>query len=782
MNKKNNSMVSLVGLIIAFTAFFYIYSIVSFETSYDSYHKDSERIYRVSGDIIAAENTMTHAIIGPLLGPELKNEFPAVESYARLIPVRHSVKLEVDNQSFLVDEAYTTDASVFDIFSFHFIYGHPSQALINANEIVINESLSHKMFGTINPIGKTIVRDGTPLKVAGVVKDSPDNSHHKLNVLFAMGDWFTNREGISDMRVSEAYWMPSCYLFIKLYEGASIESITNDFEPFYNKYMATFGNHLNAKFAPVAIALKDLHFSRNMSYDYPKGSRSYAKLFIAIGVFILLIAFINYSNLLVAQNGAQSKNIGIRKINGAGQGHIYMQLFVNSALIIAVAMLSAVMLYMVSLPFFKSLLLFKANPLAIQTMVQIAVGFTLVLASLTALIPFLNQVKHNGLKLIVKTDSSMLKEGQLSFAKISSIAQLSLSIVLLIAIMIISKQLTFLTDGDMGFDKENVVLLKLNKTVCKPEMVQSLKEELLRDANIESVAFSRFAPGEVLASFHFQMDRDGKTVTKIIGGMEVDYDYISLMKMELIEGRNFGSAYNDKHNSVIINEAGLRFIGMTAPAVGKKIEDITIIGTLKDVSFNSLHNETEPFIFYLGDTKEGYLNIRLHAKADLKASLVNINQSWEAFVPNETAELQFLDNRIKMLYDDDYAKGKLISAFTLISLIISLMGLFNLSILKSYQRTKEIGIRKVNGAKVSEILALLNADFVKWVAIAFVIACPIAWYAMDKWLQNFAYKTEMSWWVFVLGGICALAITILTVSWQSWKAARRNPVEALRYE
>lgn len=245
LKRKNNTIISLIGLAIAFVAIFHIYSILSFERGYDTQPKKANQIYRISGDIIASENTMTHALLGPLMGPGLKDEFPAIESYTRLVPISHAVKLEIDNGKFEIEEAYTADTSVFQIFTFHFIYGNPKQALCNPNEIVINQSLSMKIFGNVNPIGKTLIRDGTPLKVVGVVQDCANNSHHKLNVLFSMGNQWNDLSGIPETKISEGYWMPTCY------------------------------------------------------------------------VFILFIAFINYSNLLVSKNIIQSKNVGIQRINGA---------------------------------------------------------------------------------------------------------------------------------------------------------------------------------------------------------------------------------------------------------------------------------------------------------------------------------------------------------------------------------------------------------------------------------------------------------------------------------
>ena len=783
LKRKNNTAISLIGLAIAFVAIFHIYSTLIFENGYDAQHKKADRIYRISGDLIASENTMTHAVLGPLMGPGLKDEFPAIESYARLVPVRHAVKLEANNEIFEVEEAYTVDSTVFSIFTFHFIYGNPKQALRSPNEIVINKSLSTKMYGDVNPIGETIVRDGTLLKVAGVVEDCANNSHHKLNVLFSIGNQWSDVSGISEMEVSEAYWMPSCYVFVLLHKNAKIEDITNNFQPFYEKYMSRFGKAINSQFAPVAISLKDLHFSRNMSYDYPKGNRTYSYIFMVIGWFILFIAFINYSNLLVSQNIVQSKNVGIRKINGAGQGGIYIQLLFNSMIVVAVALFLAIILYGLSVPFFNKIPIVHSDPLSSGVIITLSTVLLVLLSFLSSLIPFINQSKKSGLKLIQKKEEIRLNKGQISFSRISTIAQLSLSIILLISIMLISKQLSFLTKSDMGFDKENVVLLKLNKTICSPESVKSLKQEMLKNPNIESVAFSRYSPGEVMSSLAFQIERDGNKITKIVNGMEIDYDYIPLMKIEFAEGRNFDIAYNDADfKSAIMNEAAVDFCGFTPPVVGKKIGGYEIIGVLKDVCFNSLHNQTEPVVFYLDQHKDGYLNIRLKANSDLKTSIANLHKTWKAFYVNEPFKFQFLDQRVKMLYDDDYAKSRLIELFTLVTLLISLMGLFNISLIKTKQKTKEIGIRKVNGAKVSEILAMLNKDFVKWVVIAFVIATPIAWYAMNKWLENFAYKTNLSWWIFALAGLLALGIALLTVSWQSWRAATRNPVEALRYE
>ncbi len=547
--------------------------------------------------------------------------------------------------------------------------------------------------------------------------------------------------------------------------------------------MATFGKAINAKFKPVAIPLKDLHFSRNMSYDYPKGSRTYAYIFIVIAFFVLLTAFINYTNLLVSHNFVQAKSIGIRKINGAGQWGIYLQFLMNSVFVLAVALVFGGLLYWISLPVFAEVSIIHAVPLSLSMIIGLSVLLLVALAVLASFIPYLNQAKKTGLKLLVSRESVNANKGQLSFGRISTVVQFSLSIILLIAALTITKQLNFLTKSNMGFDQENVVLLKLNKTICNPQAVASLKQEMERNPFVESVAFSAHSPGEVLGSLHFEIDRDGKKVSKIVNSMGIDYDYIPLMKMELAEGRNFDvSRADDNFKSVIINEAAVDFCGFTPPVAGKQIEGITIVGVLKDVCFNSLHNQTEPLLFFLDAQKVGYLNVRLKANANLTTAVQGLQQVWKSFYKDEPFDMQFLDSRVKMLYNDDYAKSKLIKVFTFVIFLISLMGLFNVAVMQTRQKTKEIGIRKVNGARVSEVMNMLNRSFLIWVSISFVIAIPISWYAMHRWLENFAYKTELSWWIFALAGVAAFVIALLTVSWQSWKAATRNPVEALRYE
>lgn len=780
-SKTNTSMLNLLGLTIAFISILYIYSYVSFELGYDSQYNKADRIYRISGDIIASENTMTHAKLGPTMGQGLKDEFPEVEEFTRLTPTKELVLLEHDEENFSVEEAYLADHSVFDIFSFEFVFGNKQKALIAPDQIVINQSLSEKIFGNMNPIGKTLIHNEKATTIVGVIVDSPGNVHHKLNVLFSQSDF--NSDDLSDIKLSEGYWMPSTYTFILLKPKCNITAITENFDPFFTKYMATFGERINAKFNPIATPIKDLHFSKHMSYDYPKGSKSYTYILTLVALFIFLIALLNYSNLLVFLSIRNSKNIGINKIFGASRFSLFLQFLINSLLFATTSVVIALIIFKLALPFSETMTgLTPEKNFIGNDILWLSVILIIVTATISSLIPFINQYGKQGISLINSKNSNPVKIKVLRFGKLVTVIQFSLSIILIMASIVITKQLRFLVDSDMGFDKDNVVLVNLPKGQTTLSKVVALKNELNTSTFISQTAISSHVPGDVLGSIHFQLNRDGKTVTKIVNSMYIDYDYISLMGMEFKEGRNFNPEYStDSEQSIIINEALIDFCGFNDSIVGTTINNVKVIGVLKNASFNSLHTQTEPVLFILNNDSKGYINIKLET-SNIKEAINFIKESWNSFFPELPFEYHFLDQRVAMLYENDMKKNNLIQLFTLISIIISSMGFLNLASNISKQRTKEIGIRKVNGATISEILIMLNKDIITWVAIAFVFACPIAYYAMNRWLQNFAYKITLSWWIFALSGLIALLIALITVSWQSYMAARKNPVEALRYE
>lgn len=780
-SKKNASILSMLGFSIAFISIFYIYTYVSFELGYDSKPEKADRIYRISGEIVASENTMVHAKLGPLFGQGLKDEFPEIEDFTRLSAFHEDVLLEFDEKKFNVKEAYRADHSVFDIFSLEFVFGDRNNALVAPDQIVINQSLSQKIFGNNNPVGKTLKHNNKVVTIKGVIKDSPENVHHRLNVLFSDSD--NNYNGLNAINLSEAYWMPSTYTFILLKPNCNIAAVTKNFEPFYNKYMAAFGAVINSKFIPIAIPLKDLHFSRHMNYDYPKGNKSYSYILVLVALFIFLIALLNYGNLLIFQSITNSKEIGLMKIFGASRSGLFMQFLINSLFFVSASAGLALFVFQLSLPYSETITGIPPKDLYFGNGILLLSVILILVASFSAtLIPFIYQFSNQDASLINLKNTSYTKIKGLQFGKSVVVIQFSLSIILIMASITIAKQLGFLIDSDMGFDKNNVVLVSLPKGQTTLSKGNAFKNILNTSPLISQTSISSHTPGDILGSIHFQLNKDGETVTKIVNSMSIDYDYISLMGMEIKKGRNYSPEYKtDDERSIIVNEAFVDYCGFNDNIVDSIINNVKVIAVLKNACFNSLHTQADPLLFRLNNDSRGYINVKLKT-SNIEEAISFIKESWLSFFPELPFEYNFLDQKVAMLYENDTKKNILIQLFTLVSIIISSMGFLNLASNISKQRSKEIGIRKVNGATISELLITLNKDFIKLVGIAFVLATPIAWYAMKMWLQNFAYKITLGWWIFAFSGLIALLIALLTVSWQTFVAARRNPIEALRYE
>lgn len=780
-NKKTSSLLSLLGLTIAFLSIFYIYSYVSFELGYDSIHEKANRIYRVSGDIITTEDTMSHALLGPSMGPGLKQEFPEVQEFTRLTPFQQAILLEYNEEKFIVKEAYMVDHSVFDVFSIEFIFGDKQNALVAPDQIVINQSLSKKLFGDNNPVDKTLKYNKKLLTIKGVIKDSPGNVHHKLNVLFSQSKVTPN--DLNDIKQSEEYWMPSTYTFILLKDNCNITSITENFDPFFNMHMASFGKQINSKFNLIAIPLKDLHFSKHMNFDYPKGNKSYTYLLAFVALFIIIIALLNYGNLIIFHSVINSKDIGIKKIFGASKFNLFLQFLINSLIFISISVVLALVAFKLTLPYSETITginpedFFKGNGIF-----KLSAILVLFASISSAAIPFINQYRKKGLLLINSKNTRSFNIKGLKLGKSVAILQFSLSIVLIIASITISKQLSFLINSDMGFDPNNVVLLKLPTEQTNLSKANAFKDELNSSSLISNTAISNHILGDVLGSIHFQLNVEGETLTKIVNSMQIDYDYIPLMGIKIKKGRNFNQDFKtDSKHSVIVNEAFIDYCGLDYNIVGSELNGAKIIGVLENTCYNSLHTEAEPLLFLLNNDAKGYINIKLKT-SEVDEAINSIKESWLTFFPDVPFEYQFLDQRVEMLYENDLKKQTIIQLFTLVSFILSLMGFLNLATNISKQKTKEIAIRKVNGATISEILLMLNKDFIKLVSIAFIIATPIAYYAMSKWLDGFANRIELSWWIFAFSGFIAIFIAITTASWLTYRAARRNPIESLKYE
>lgn len=778
------SVLSVLGFSLAFASVFFIYSHVSYQSSFDKHVDTWDRVYRLSGEINLPDNENTHALLGPRLSPAMKVEIPAIKQMTRLLPFREKCIIKVDKQIYFEEQVYYADSTVFEVFPLQFLYGTPHEALITGGQVVIAESIAEKYFGTTNAIGKQLILNSQKkLEVTGVTRDLPDNVHHKMHILLSMNSLDPAVLEMMELSESENYWSPSVYHFIMLGEQNSIDEVEAAFPAFYEKYMAEFGTFLNAHFKLIITRLPDLHFTPQYSYDLPKGNRSYSYLLVAAGLFLLLIALLNYANLLSASLASRTHSLGIFKINGAERSHIYKLLITESLMVIGISAAVAWFMLTGMEAWFKE----QLGGALLQSGFSTGSFLLLLLLVLTAislafLLSVISRVYRQPINLL-KGDSSLgAKIRRYGFGRGSIIIQFTFSVILIISSLLITRQVQYLLKAELGYNTDNIVHVKLHAEDVPLENIFSFKQELKKNPMVQEAAYSNNIPGEAFGTAHFKIDEDGQEASKIVSLLAIDADYIPLMQMELREGRNFDRDIpTDEQSGLILNEACISFLGLGDSLAGKFIQQIEILGVLKNGKYNSLHDDSRPVALYFMTGNKGYMNVKLNT-ADLSGALKYIEETYGQFFDNIPFEYSFLDQTVEEMYRNDINQSKLLGIFTFLSIVIANIGLFGLVSLLNRKRIREIGIRKVNGAMKWQIVVLLGKQLVLWVAIAVVIAIPVTWYISKLWLQNFASRTSFSWWIVLLGGLIILLSAIITTAAMTLRASSKNPIDTLRYE
>lgn len=779
------SVLSVLGFSIAFASLFFIYSHVSYQSSYDKHLPTWDRVYRLSGEINLPDNENIHAQLGPRLAPVMKEEMPAIVQMTRLNAFEEKCIVTAGDQLFFEDHVYFADSTVFKVFPLQFLHGTSQNALLTEGQTVISESIAMKYFGTTDALGNQLkINNGLVLEVTGVTRDLPENVHHKLHMLLSMKSLTPQVLERIDDNNSENFWRPFGYHFIMLGQHNSIAEVEEAFPAFYEKYMAEFGNFLKADFKLITTALPDVHFTPQFSYDFPKGNRTYSYLLVAAGFFLLLIALLNYANLLSASLASRTHSLGIFKINGAERSHIFRLLITESLVLILVSVAVAWFLLTWIETWFMGHLGGALKQSGFQSgSFMILILFVLAAISIVFMLSVISRVYRQPISLLKGDSILRVERKRYGFGKGSIIMQFTFSVILIISSLLITRQVKFLLKADTGFNTDNIVQVKLHAEGVPLDNIFSFKEELKKGAMVEEVAYSSNVPGEAFGTAHFKLDADGQEASKIVSLLAIDADYIPLMQMELKEGRNFDqNRPTDLQSGVILNEACISFLGMGDSLAGKRISpQVEILGVLKDGKYNSLHEDSRPVALYFETGNRGYMNVKLNT-ADLSGALKYIEHSYMQFFEKIPFEYSFLDQTVEEMYLNDIKQSKLLGIFTILSIVIANIGLFGLVSLLNRKRIREIGIRKVNGAQKWQIVMLLGKQLVLWVAIAVVIAIPVTWYISKLWLQNFATRTSFTWWIVLLGGLIILLSAMLTTAAMTLRASSRNPVETLRYE
>lgn len=769
---KGYSFINIVGLAIGMACCILILLWVQDELSYDRFHENADDIYRVIQDINFTDHSTTWSITQGPLGPSLKEDFPEIINATRI--TGRGLRLTYNDKSY--DEVVVmADGSLFEMFTFPLVKGDPATALSDPLSIVLSEEMAEKYFAGEDPIGKTIKADNQwDFQVTGVMKNIPHNSHLQFDFLipFIFGrelNYTVDRWGNSQFRT-----------YVQLQKGVAAKEIIQKISGYlFEKPTIEKDARLNLQ------PLTRIHLYSNYEYDTAHGDIMYVTLFSLIAFFILLIACINFMNLATARSGNRAKEVGMRKVSGAHKTDIIKQFYGESILLAFIALLFAAIFVWLLLPVFNNLAA-KELSLDIPGNLSILLGL-LCIAVVTGII----SGSYPALFLSTFQPVMVLKGARLSnlkgsvFRKILVVFQFSLTILLIICTIGVYNQLDYVRNRKLGYDKEHMIYFGMRGDMR--EKFDSVKNELLQNPNILGVTASSNVPtyGYTFSNSLWRWEGQNPDEETLMRAVFIDVDYFKTFGMEITEGRSFSKEFpTDATEAIMVNEEAVKAMGMEFP-IGKRLsiqdENFRIIGIVKNYHFRSLRQEIDPLILIHSPENSRALFARLKSD-DIPQTIGYMEKIWERFAPGYPFNYRFLDEALDRLYRSEQRIGALFRYFSILAILISCLGLLGLASFMAEQRTKEIGIRKVLGATTPNIVALLSKEFTKWVLVANIAAWPIAYFALSKWLQSYAYSANIALWSFILSGMLALVIALITVSYQSIKAALANPVDSLRYE
>jgi putative ABC transport system permease protein len=764
---KSYLFINVGGLAIAFSVFILIMLFVINELNFDKFNTNGERVYRIE----EGENNQVPLAVSRIA----KESFPEIENSV-VVKSTNNHWLRHEQNFFEIDDFCFADNSFLEVFSIPFIAGNPKTALEAPYTIVLSESVSKKIFGDKNPIGQLVnFKNEFDCTVTGIIKDLPD--FHLPAKAIASFKTVEDQFNLSDDTWS---WGMVSYVML---------TNNHDKDILEEKMNKLFSNNENWHVKKPDFKLRafnDIYLASDTSAndETKHGSMALLITLIIVAVFILLIASINFINLTISRGLKKTNEINIRRILGSSKTAIIFQHMLDSIILCTISIFIALAIVFFSLDSYQNLIGKELNVLSmlnIQYILFIVVGIVS-LGIIYGLFPawFLTKVAtgQSGKGSQAGAANSRFNVGLITF-------QYVISIILISGTIITYKQLLFTMNSNLGFNKEQVLSVDLDPSLTAN--LSTFKSKLLENPNISRVSFISDNITEFKQySTSVEVDEEDYLFKYGI----VDPEFIPLLDIELIQGENFSADIQSQMmrrggvgGSYILNEAAWEiFKHSETKDAGYKINDGTLLGVIRNFHFESFHNTINPMILYWAPNNYSSKAL-LKLSAGSTAQTINyIDGIFKELAPESLFKYKFIDEEFNHLYTTDRIMVKLLGIFSMLAIFIATLGIISLSTMAAENRTKEIGVRKVNGAKISEILSMLNKDFLKWVAVAFVVAFPIAYYIMSKWLENFAYKTSLSWWIFAVAGILALGIALLTVSFQSWKAATRNPVEALRYE
>jgi putative ABC transport system permease protein len=792
--QKGYSLINIIGLSIGVAACLLILQYVSFELSYENFQANKDRIYRVKQDRYDNGKLSTEWAAGAYaVGNSFKDAIPEIEDYVKVVGGRSSIA-EVNNEPMQLKKVFLVTNSFFSVFTYPLIAGDKTKALVEPFTAALSETTAKTLFGNTNVIGKTLrLNRRDNYNITAVYKDAPANTQLKPDVLLSYATfikWNTDSTG----RGPETAWLwDGCLTYLLLRPGADPHVVEKKFKPVVDKFTADDMKRFNAAVTYSLMPLTDVHlYSHYMGEPESNGDGKTVYLLLGIAFFIVVIAWVNYINLATARAINRAKEVGIRKTVGSQRTQLIFQFLSESALLNAFSILLAILIVLVAIPGFNQLsgqnlsfTLFAKNNFWLGLIALFIVGtFFSGLYPAFVLSGFKPIEVLKG-KMTTTSKGSLLRKGLVVF-------QFTASLFLLIGTLAVYKQIQFMRKQSLGINIDQTLVVKPPTVLTDSTYMRNmtaLRETLRQQTSVKGVTISTSIPGESVdwnagGIKLVGTDESTQKQYRVIG---VDYDYMKSYGIKLIAGRIFSKDFGSDDHAVIFTKKGFEQLGLNKPeeAVGKKIdfwgEQYTIVGIADDFHQQSLRESFEPLIFRLIPDVKGYLSIKTTA-SNASQTIAQVKASWNKFFPGNTFEYFFLDDHFDQQYKADQRFGQVFGLFTSLAILVACLGLFGLASFTTVQRTKEIGIRKVLGASVLQILQLLYREFALLLIIAFVLAVPIAWYVVSNWLQGYAFRIDIHWSYFVIPFAAILIIALLTVSFQSVKAALANPVKSLRTE
>lgn len=790
LKNKTYTIINVFGFSVGITTFLLIGLYIEDELSYDQFLDPTDQIYRITTDVDIQGNLYEESKSAFPLAETLVRDFAEVEEAVRIYRPYEFPLIEFGENKFTEENILFCDSNFFNLFQFEWVKGNPRNALSKINSIVLTERMATKYFGSGDPIGKIIRYDHHHnLEVSGVIQDIPHTTHLAFDFIvplsFQLGIWKSE----SGVEGREYKWLwTGAWTYLRLSPNTALDKLTSKLPAFINQY---YPEHIKAGVDLHLQPIKSIHLHSHLSEEVkPNHYAIYLKIFFGIGLLTLLIAAINFVNLAIAQSMSRSKEVGVRKALGAGRMQILVQMLGESFLMILLALIITLSLTSLFIPTFNLLTGKEIDPQLIFR--PEVLGALLLLATLMTIVaglyPALVTSRFKTTQIL--KGKTVLAQKKNNPRKAMVVFQFVASITLMVSIGVIQSQFKFIGQKELGFDQENIIIIKARESVTQKFDVF---KHNLTDSNPEilEVTGASIVPGQGMWAYRFIPEGGSREEPVMLPLAFVDYGFINTMKINLLAGRNFSqSTTADKDQAFIINQEAAKMLGWQDDPIGKKLELFApgtteidrsgqVIGLIKNYHFESLHSPVRPLVIAYNNLHNFYL---VRAKGNLNNAVVDLEKTWKDMAPDWPFEYYYLDNELAMLYKNEKHLQLILGYFAMLAILIAGIGLFGLGAYTTMLRVKELGIRKVLGARMIDILSLIYKDFLQLTLIANLIAWPIAYLLMKDWLTQFAYQTSMNWFIFILVGLVSITVTLLATSFHAFKAARINPIDSIKFE